>query len=489
VIVAVVCALVATNNAEDITKDEGVLVLTVGNFKQAIEENEFILVEFYAPWCGHCKALAPEYAKAAGKLADMGSAIALAKVDATEEGSLAEEHGVRGYPTLKFFRNGKPSEYGGGRQADDIVNWLVKKTGPPAKALASVDDAKAFIEGKNVAVIGFFKDQSTEGAKAFLGAASANDDQPFAITEADEVFAEYGVEGEGIVLVKNFDEGKNVYEGEITEEGVAKFVTANSLPIVVDFNHETASKIFGGEIKSHLLLFLSKEAGHYDQYLEGAKGAAKAFKGQLLFVTINTDEEDHSRILEFFAMKKEEIPGLRIIKLEEDMAKYKPTSSDLSGEALTAFVQDFLDGKLKQHLLSQDLPEDWDKEPVKVLVSSNFDDVALDAGKDVLVEFYAPWCGHCKQLAPIYDKLGEKFEDNDEVVIAKMDATVNELEHTKIQSFPTIKLYKKGSNEVVDYNGARTLEAMAEFISGGAAAEEDDEEVDEEGDVPTKDEL
>merc|ERR1711872_507591 len=265
--------------------------------------------------------------------------------------------------------------------------------------------------------------------------------------------------------------------------------TANSLPIVVDFNHETASKIFGGEIKSHLLLFLSKEAGHYDQYLEGAKGAAKAFKGQLLFVTINTDEEDHSRILEFFAMKKEEIPGLRIIKLEEDMAKYKPTSSDLSAEALTAFVQDFLDGKLKQHLLSQDLPEDWDKEPVKVLVSSNFDEVALDAGKDVLVEFYAPWCGHCKQLAPIYDKLGEKFEDNEAVVIAKIDATVNELEHTKIQSFPTIKLYKKGDNEVVDYNGERTLEGLTAFLEGGEETAKEEEEVDEEGDIPAKEEL
>jgi len=67
---------------------------------------------------------------------------------------------------------------------------------------------------------------------------------------------------------------------------------------------------------------------------------------------------------------------------------------------------------LQQHLLSQDLPEDWDKSPVKVLVSSNFDEVAFNKDKDVLVEFYAPWCGHCKQLAPIYDQVSELFPVN-----------------------------------------------------------------------------
>merc|ERR1712214_210918 len=466
-------AMFGTLALAEIKKEEGVLVLTNDNFQEAVDGNEFILVEFYAPWCGHCKALAPEYAKAAGILAEKDSPIKLGKLDATEESKTAEKFEVRGYPTLKFFKNGKPMEYGGGRTAETIVSWVEKKTGPPAKALAGADDAKAFVDGKTVAVFGCFKDETTDGAKAFLSAASSMDDVAFGITGDEAVCSEYGVTGEGVVMVKTFDDGKAVLTEGLTEEAVAKFVTSESLPLVIDFNHETAQKIFSGEVKSHFLMFSSAKADDHEEKLEKLRSLAKNNKGKMLFVTINTDEEDHKRILEFFGITESELPTYRAIKLGEDMAKYKP--EDDKFENAEQFVADFMDGKLKQHLMSQDVPEDWDKEGVKVLVGKNFQEVAMNVEKDVLVEFYAPWCGHCKQLAPIWDELGEKYKDHETIVIAKMDSTANELEEVKVQGFPTIKLFKKGTNEIVDYNGDRTVEGFSKFLDEPAKEQPKDE--------------
>ncbi len=476
-------ALFAFAFAVDVEEEDSVVVLTDGNLAAFIEENNYVLVEFYAPWCGHCKSLAPEYAKAAQSLKGSKPDIKLAKVDATENTEVAKKYEVRGYPTLKFFKMGSAIDYSGGRTEKEIVNWLSKKTGPPAVAVTTAAEADALEEANEVAVVGFFKSLESDKAKAFLAVASEMDDIAFGITSDDKVFKKYEVSDDSVILLKKFDNLRDNFEGELTEDAINSFVVSNRLPLVIEFTDESAPKIFGGPVKVHNLLFISKDDAEFSNVHVAFSEAAKAFKGEMLFVLINTQVENNARITEFFAIAKEEMPTMRIIVLADDMKKYKPETNEMTAENIKQFVQDFKDGKLKAHLKTEDVPEDWDKEPVKVLVGKNFDEVVYDKSKDVLVEFYAPWCGHCKKLAPIFDDLGKHFQDREDLVIAKMDSTANEVEGISIGGFPTLKFIKKETNEIVDYNGGRTLEDLIKFLESGGvegAGVDEDEDFDEE---------
>jgi len=153
----------------------------------------------------------------------------------------------------------------------------------------------------------------------------------------------------------------------------------------------------------------------------------------------------------------------------EGKSKKFVMEDEFSVDAFEKFVQDYTDGKLEPHLKSEDVPDSQGN--VKVAVAKNFDELIFNSGKDALIEFYAPWCGHCKSLAPKYDELGEKMAEED-VVIAKMDATANDVpDGFDVQGFPTIYWLPKGQKKPVSYQGGREVDDFVKYIAKEASEE------------------
>lgn len=135
----------------------------------------------------------------------------------------------------------------------------------------------------------------------------------------------------------------------------------------------------------------------------------------------------------------------------------KGTAEDYQGGRSVEDFIEFLNKKTNARLLIKKTPT-----AVVDLTPSNFDSIALDNSKDVLVEFYAPWCGHCKSLAPKYEILAKAFASESGVVIAKVDADKHRSlgERFGVQGFPTLKFFAKGDKTPKDFNRGSEQEML-----------------------------
>ncbi|XP_007249749.3 protein disulfide isomerase family A, member 7 [Astyanax mexicanus] len=467
VCVAAVCAaaLLCVGGSE-------VLELGDADFQVGLEEHDTLLVEFFAPWCGHCQRLAPEYEAAATRLK---GTVSLAKVDCTVNSKTCETFVVNGYPTLKIFQNGEEaSSYDGPRTADGIVSYMKKQAGPSSVPLHSEADLDSFINTFDASVVGFFSGPDSLQLAEFLKASSAlRDSYRFAHATDLKIGLKHGVNSESVLLFRpphlnsKFEESVVKFTESVSTAALRTFIRDNIFGLCPHLTSENKEVLWARDLLT----------AYYDvDYVRNPKGTnywrnrvmkvATQFQSRGLSFAVADQVDFLDELEEEFGLGLSggELPVITI----RTRAGQKYTMQEeftRDGKSLEKFLEDYFAKRLKPYVKSEAAPES-NGGPVKVVVANTFEEIVNNPEKDVLVEFYAPWCGHCKNLEPKYTELGKKLSSDPNIVIAKMDATANDVPlDYDVQGFPTIYFAPAGQKDQPRrYEGGREVSDFISFL-------------------------
>lgn len=333
----------------------------------------------------------------------------------------------------------------------------------PAVSILTKDSLEDFKKADKVVIVAYIAADDKASNETFTKTAEKlRDNYPFGASNDAALAEAEGVTAPAVVVYKSFDEGKAVFKEKFDVEAIEKFAKTAATPLIGEVGPETYSDYMSAGIP---LAYIFAETEEERKTLSDAlRPIAEKHRGAINFATI--DAKAFGAHAGNLNLKVDKFPAFAIQETSKNTKFPYDQEKEITHDAISKFVEDFVAGKIEPSIKSEPIPETNDG-PVKVIVAKNYEQIVLDDTKDVLVEFYAPWCGHCKALAPKYEELGElyaKSEFKDKVVIAKVDATANDVPD-EIQGFPTIKLFAAGKKtEPATYSGSRTVEDLITFI-------------------------
>ncbi|CDK29929.1 unnamed protein product [Kuraishia capsulata CBS 1993] len=464
----IVCTAAAVDeNPAVASADSAVVKLTSDKFSAFLKENDLVLAEFFAPWCGHCKHLGPEFSSAADRLLDKN--IRLAQIDCTVEKDLCQNHGIKGYPTLKVFKgpDAEPVDYSGQRTADSIYSYMLKQSLPPVSVIADAADLTDSIEEAVEPIVLQIQPKGAKASEANTSfyelAGTLREQFTFIVTSSDEYIKKYaGDSSEPVFAIFRADSSEpSIFKGEVSDlTHLTEFIEIETKPLFGEIDGSSFQVYMGAKLPL-AYYFWTDKAGR-DAVESIILPLAKKYRGVINFVGLEAAKfGPHAKNLNM----QESYPLFAIHDIESNKKYGISQEKELNNKDITKFVESFVAGEAEPIVKSEDVPEEQ-AEAVYHLVGKEHQAITLDESKDVLVKYYAPWCGHCKRLAPTYEELAAVYKDagEDRVVIAKLDHTLNDVP-VEISGYPTLVLYPANDKtNPITFEGARSIEGLSEFI-------------------------
>ncbi|CAF94351.1 unnamed protein product [Tetraodon nigroviridis] len=224
-----------------------------------------------------------------------------------------------------------------------------EKDGSPVR-LTDAKAAEAFVSSAEVAVIGFLESEESRGYQELVAAAKRVDSVPVAICTVKEVWADYNISSDTIILFRKADRHQEKLDlaaaKKIDADGLVNFITINEVRYVTEYNQVTAVGLFNSEVKTHLVIFANRGTKAYTELKDQLEALAPEFTGKFLFVLLNGALKSNSRPLGYFGLKSKDLPRVGIYDGDSDM-KWLLPEGEISTERVREFCQSFLNGELK----------------------------------------------------------------------------------------------------------------------------------------------
>jgi len=264
------------------------------------------------------------------------------------------------------------------------------------------------------------------------------------------------------------DEQVAVYEGDMTDmHAVDVFLRGREMPTLSVFSHDVAERMVStANPKMPALMLFANE--HDKTVHETYMAAASYLRGRCIAVEVAPSALGANRVMDMVGVDESSLPAVRLMtvnrKDDSQWKKYK-FEGEITVHGIVDWVDAFHSGKIQPYLRSEPVPgEQYPGQPV-VVVGSTFVDQVTDVDQDVLVNIYAPWCGHCHKFEPTYRSLAKKLQHVESLKIVKIDGTRNEIPNLHVSAYPTVLLYPRGNHKAyVPYRGNRSIQDMTDFL-------------------------
>ncbi|KAL1005253.1 hypothetical protein UPYG_G00056690 [Umbra pygmaea] len=443
-----------------------VLSLKKENFNRALRRHKQLLVHFFAPLSVDSQRLDLAFREAAEQL--IGLEVKLGVVDVSKETKLAKELNATTPPPLRLYLSGdrnNPVHCPAFQSSASILTWLKRRAGPSADIITNLDQADRFIASEDLVVLGLFKDIEQGIVDVFYTAAVDLPDLQFSVTQNQNVFKKYNVVHDSVLLIRQ-SELVHVWEmtNQTSKEDLISFISVHQLELVTEYNGETARRILSTTVLNHAILFVNKTDAGFQTVYSAFEAAAATYRGQVLFVMVDVDETRNGRMLEYFRVRETEAPMVRLVNLTSHVTYHLP-SETLDTATITAFCQSYLEGTAQPKMQSEPVPVNWDVKPVKQLVGETLERVAFNHDKTVFIMFYLPYSAESRSLFLLWEELAQHFLDREDIVIARIDASANDINLSILERYPALRLFPAlHAERVVAYSGARNLKDLVQFV-------------------------